>query len=187
VFIALSLLLKINPLYANLLLQGQEYPNIASPLSGFRLYSESESCAYLGWQANQPQVPEFTTLSYLSLTMKKLLIIPALCLLALGSWAFYPRTAAPAEYMELSVHNGGGRPTLVMISPAGQVTEEKLTAKIKGDYKYQAQVVVRLNELHSLGWTVVQMQQTETRTPDLEHPLLSPDVVRTAIYLLERR
>ncbi|MCB2407191.1 hypothetical protein [Hymenobacter lucidus] len=119
--------------------------------------------------------------------MKKILAVPALLAMALGTWAFYPKTAAAPEYMELTVHASSGKPTLVMIAPNGEVTEEKMTTKAKGDYKYQALLVVKLNELHQQGWSVVQMQHTETSTPDLQHPLLGPDVVRTATYLLERR
>ncbi|MCB2376071.1 hypothetical protein LGH70_00645 [Hymenobacter sp. BT635] len=119
--------------------------------------------------------------------MKKLLPIPVLLVLAAVSWAFYPKAAPTPEYMELSMHSSAGKPILVMISPTGEVTEEKLVTKTKGAYKYQAQLLVKLNELRAQGWTVVQMQTTETSTPDLQHPLLGPDVVRTATYLLERR
>ncbi|PJJ54796.1 hypothetical protein [Hymenobacter chitinivorans] len=119
--------------------------------------------------------------------MKRILVAPILLAVALGSWAFYPKTAAAPEYMELSMSSDGGKPTLVMISPTGEVTEQKLTTKAKGDYRYRALLLVKLNELRAQGWTVAQMQQTKTSTPDLQHPLLGPDVVSTATYLLERR
>ncbi|TGE22022.1 hypothetical protein E5K00_17365 [Hymenobacter aquaticus] len=119
--------------------------------------------------------------------MKNILLLAGLLLAALGSWAFYPKAAATPEYMQLSLYSSAGKPTLVMISPTGEVTQEKLLTKTKGEYKYQAQLLVKLNELRGLGWQVVEMQQTETSTPDLQHPLLGPDVVSTATYLLERR
>ncbi|UOQ72369.1 hypothetical protein [Hymenobacter cellulosilyticus] len=118
--------------------------------------------------------------------MKKIFVTAILAVVALGSWAFYPKTAAAPEYMQLSVYGGSGRPVLVIISPRGEVTEETLTTKAKGEYKYQALVLMKLNELRAQGWTVAQMQQTETRNPDPEHPMLSPNVVTTAVYLLER-
>ncbi|TGE27040.1 hypothetical protein [Hymenobacter metallicola] len=119
--------------------------------------------------------------------MRNVFFVSALLLVALGSWAFYPRSGAAGGYMQVSMYAGSGKPVLVTISPSGEVTEEKLTTKAKGDYKYQALLLVKLNELRSQGWTVVDMQQTETSTPNLNYPLLGPDVVSSATYLLERR
>lgn len=119
--------------------------------------------------------------------MRKIFVAASLSVVALGSWAFYPKATAAPEYMQLSMYESSGRPILVVISPRGEVTEERMTTNTRGNYKYQALLLVKLNELRAQGWTVAQMQQTETRNPDPEHPMLSPNVVTTAIYLLERK
>ncbi|UOQ53219.1 hypothetical protein [Hymenobacter cellulosivorans] len=118
--------------------------------------------------------------------MKKTFWVTALVTVAFGSWAFYPKPAAPAEYMELSLREVYGTHTLVMILPTGEINEQKLDVRGKSDYRYRGQLILRLNELRAQGWTVAQQQESETVVPDARHPQLSPDFVRTTTYLLEK-
>lgn len=118
--------------------------------------------------------------------MKKSILYLFAVLAIVGSLAFRTKPTFEEGYMLLTLHTGG-RPALVSISPTGEQQEYPLIKKTKGSLDYQAQLMIKLNELRQQGWTVVQMQNTESVVPDLQHPLLSPDKLNTLTFLLEKR
>jgi hypothetical protein len=118
--------------------------------------------------------------------MKKSILYLFALLAIYSSLAFHPKPTSEEGYMLLTLHTGG-RPKLVSISPTGEQQEHPLIKKTKGSYDYHAQLMLKLNELRQQGWTVVQMQTTESVVPDLQHPLLSPDKLNTLTFLLEKR
>ena len=76
---------------------------------------------------------------------------------------------------------------LVTISAAGEATETRFDRKDKTPYAQQAQLVRKLNELRRQGWTVAQMRTTESVVPDVNYPLLSPDVYASQTFLLKKQ
>ncbi|ALD20134.1 hypothetical protein [Hymenobacter sp. DG25A] len=114
--------------------------------------------------------------------MKKLLSILALVCVAIGCWAFYPKTSAESGYMMLLLDSSN---QLTIIYPNGQEERQTIKLKFKGPSP-QVQVLIKLNELRSQGWTVAQMHISEYSTPDPSFPK-SPDHTRSETYLLEKR
>jgi hypothetical protein len=120
--------------------------------------------------------------------MKKISLAVTLLLVVVGSWAFYPKAPAEPGYMQLSVRvSYSGKPSLVAIAPDGEETSYTLDSKSKPTRSLQSQALVKLNELRSQGWTVVQMTSNENYVLDANHPLLSPDRAFRETYLLEKR
>jgi hypothetical protein len=119
--------------------------------------------------------------------MRKVFLSAALALAVAGSWAFYPKAATDSAYMVLSVRvPASGRPSLVSIAPNGTETPETLNFK-RPAHSIRSQAVVKLNELRSQGWSVVQMTSAEDYVQELNNPSLSPSQTLTETYLLERK
>lgn len=119
--------------------------------------------------------------------MKKLLPVLALLLVAIASWAFYPKNTAERGYMTLTLEVPViGRATLVTISPTGEQDKLTLDRKLEGPAPYQAQTLIKLNELRTQGWEVAQMQATNTPVPNTRIPSLGPDVMISQTFLLHK-
>ncbi|MBG8552830.1 MULTISPECIES: hypothetical protein [Hymenobacter] len=121
--------------------------------------------------------------------MKKALSFMALALVSIGTWAFYPKSAADEAtgYMLLTLRNGAGRPMLVLTPPTGEPEEITLSKQDKSAYRYESQLVKKLNELRAQGWVVVQMQSSDALMPGTTYPAVSTDIVSTKTFLLEKR
>ncbi|WP_303310342.1 hypothetical protein [Hymenobacter sp. BT730] len=119
--------------------------------------------------------------------MKKLFPVLTLVLAAIASWAFYPKSAAEPGYMMLTLEVPvTGRATLVTISPTGEQAKISLNHKLEGPARYQSQALVKLNELRSQGWEVVQMQAESTPVANTRIPSLGPDIMISQTYLLRK-
>ncbi|AIZ64659.1 hypothetical protein PK28_15050 [Hymenobacter sp. DG25B] len=117
--------------------------------------------------------------------MKKLFPVLALLLVAVGCWAFYPKNAAEPGYMMLTLEVPvTGRATLVTISPTGEQAKLTLDRKLDGPAPYQAQTLIKLNELRAQGWEVVQMQAANTPVANTRIPSLGPDIMISQTFLL---
>ena len=121
--------------------------------------------------------------------MKKTGVYSAALLALFVSLSFYPKpkpAADPAAGYMMVVLRTGVNAALVIISAAGEATETHFDRKDKTPYAQQAQLVRKLNELRRQGWTVVQMRTTESVVPNVNYPLLSPDVYASQTFLLEK-
>jgi hypothetical protein len=119
--------------------------------------------------------------------MKKLFPVLVLLLVAVGCWAFYPKSAAESGYMMLTLEVPVmGRATLVTISPTGEQAKISLNHKLEGPARYQSQALIKLNELRSQGWEVVQMQAASTPVANTRVPTLGPDIMISQTYLLHK-
>jgi hypothetical protein len=120
--------------------------------------------------------------------MKKIAFAVTLLLVVIGSWAFYPKAPAETGYMQLSLSVPySGKPSLVTIAPNGEEISHPLDSKSKQARSFRAQALIKLNELRSQGWTVMQMTATENYVQNANFPLLSPDQAFRETYLLEKK
>jgi hypothetical protein len=120
--------------------------------------------------------------------MKKISFAITLLLVVVGSWAFYPKAPAEPGYMQLSLSVPySGKPSLVTIAPNGEEISHLLDSKSKPARSFRAQALIKLNELRSQGWTVVQMASTENYVQNINFPLISPDQAFRETYLLEKK
>ena len=122
--------------------------------------------------------------------MKKTSIYLAALLALFVSLAFYPKpkpTADPDAGYMMVVLRTGVNAALVTISAAGEAAETRFDRKDRTPYAQQAQLVRKLNELRRQGWTVVQMRTTESVVPNVNYPLLSPDIYASQTFLLEKQ
>ncbi|RAK66910.1 hypothetical protein [Hymenobacter edaphi] len=102
--------------------------------------------------------------------MKKLLLPALLLVTALGSWAFYPKTAEPQGYMmvigRIAGNGFSAKNSISTIMPDGQMQTQELDAKTGSvskltgsfDQLHQAELK-KLNELRQVGWRVVNSTQ----------------------------
>lgn len=121
--------------------------------------------------------------------MKKVLLLLALSLLALGAWAFYPQAAAPKGYLMLI---GSGRagassgvPELTTVWPDGR-REVQTLPKIKTGTDrnttmaavelHQAEVL-KLNSLYAQQWRLVSVAQST----------VGVGAITETIYVLEKQ
>jgi hypothetical protein len=120
--------------------------------------------------------------------MKKTVLSVALALVAVGSWAFYPKADSPSGYMMVvgSATFAGftSKAEVTVVTPDGKATVEEVDAR-NGSYKkitesltflHQAELK-KLNELKQQGWTIT---QTTSQT-------ISPPAMLTTTYVLEHR
>jgi hypothetical protein len=104
--------------------------------------------------------------------MKKALFLLTLCLTAIGSWAFYPRAAAPKGYLMLigsgRVGASSGVPELTTVWPDGHREVQALpniktgterTSTMAAVELHQAEVL-RLNALYAQQWRLVSVAQS---------------------------
>jgi len=120
--------------------------------------------------------------------MKKVVLAALLLVVAVGSWAFYPKAPADSAYMLLSLEVPyDGRPSLVTTMPNEEETSQRLDLKAKPTRSAQAQLLGKLNELRSQGWTVVQMTSSEDYVQNINFPLIAPAKASKETYLLEKR
>lgn len=120
--------------------------------------------------------------------MKQAILIALLLVVAVGSWAFYPKAAADSTYALLSLEMPyDGRPSLLTTMPNEEETSIRLDLKAKPTRSAQAQLLSKLNELRSQGWTVVQMTSTENYVQNINFPLIAPAKASKETYLLEKR
>lgn len=119
------------------------------------------------WRAN--------AIRYFFGTMKKTLLFAGLLLAAVGSWAFYPKTAEPQGYMMLRsqlVGTGFSFKILFSVYPAdGPVQNQEIPVKLGSTDKALASVEMlrttelrKLNEYRQAGWRMAQVMQSGTET-----------------------
>jgi hypothetical protein len=104
--------------------------------------------------------------------MKKILASLFLGLAAVSSWAFYPKTVAPAGYITVI---GSGRPgtdsaipELTTIQPDGQRQVQRLShIKVSSERGSTAAAIelhraelLKLNSLYAQGWRVMSIAQS---------------------------
>ena len=121
--------------------------------------------------------------------MKKMLFVFALGLSAAGSWAFYPKAAAPVGYLTVI---GSGRPgtnsaspELTTIQPDGQMQVQRLPhIKVSSERSSTAAAVElhqaelrKINSLYAQGWRVVSIAQST----------VGIGATTETIYLLEKK
>lgn len=121
--------------------------------------------------------------------MKKTASLAALLLTALGTWAFYPESAAPTGYLTVM---GSGRqgttydgPELTTIWPDGKKEVKVLPAIKVGTDRFSTAAAVELhraellkiNSLYAQGWRVVSVAQST----------VGVGATTETVYLLERR
>ncbi len=121
--------------------------------------------------------------------MKKFLLFSAFSLVAAGSWAFYPNSAAPDGYLMVV---GSGRPgtnssvpEITIIQPDGQQQVQRLPAIKIGTERYStaagvalhAAELLTINKFRAQGWHVVSMAQST----------VGVGATTETVYLLERR
>lgn len=102
--------------------------------------------------------------------MKKIHFFAALLLTAIGSWAFYPKAAAPSGYMmvvsRFSVTFGGAKNSVSVITPDGQIQTQEINAQrgsvnklIEANDQRHASELKKINELQQAGWRVINSTQ----------------------------
>ena len=120
--------------------------------------------------------------------MKKLFLLPLLGLVALSSWAFYPKAAAPAGYLMVV---GSGRPgktnhaEITIFQPDGRrqvqplpdIPVSKEGPSPSGAVEVHHAEVLALNKLYAQGWRLVNMTQST----------VGSGASTETVYLLERR
>lgn len=104
--------------------------------------------------------------------MKKLLLLLALSLVAAGSWAFYPKAAAPAGYLLLigsgRIGAASGSPELTTVWPDGRREVQSLPNIKTGTDRYSTTAAIdihqaetlRLNALYAQQWRLVSVAQS---------------------------
>lgn len=121
--------------------------------------------------------------------MKKLVLLVALALTAVGSWAFYPNSAAPSGYLMVV---GSGRPgpssdvpEITVIQPSGESQVQRLpNIKVGAERNTTAAAVelhraelLKVNSLVAQGWRVAHVTQST----------VGVGATTETIYMLERR
>ncbi|MGY3091519.1 hypothetical protein ACVWYF_004587 [Hymenobacter sp. UYAg731] len=125
--------------------------------------------------------------------MKKVFLSVALSLAVVGSWAFYPKAAAPTTGSHMMVIgnftlNGfTADANVTTITAEGQMTEKPVEVKIRsaekvaaGFVEVQKVALAKVNELSQAGWHVV------SAAPNNYSRGGTTFVVQT-VYMLEKR
>ena len=109
--------------------------------------------------------------------MKKTILLAALALTAVTSWAFYPKAAEPTGYM-MVIGRTYTNYSLITIAPTGEIVTQVIdehsynnTDKSNKAASYLNQAEIRkINELKQAGWKVTSMSNN----------------ARNLMYLLEK-
>jgi len=123
--------------------------------------------------------------------MKKVFLPVALALVAVGSWAFYPKAAETGSHMmvigNFTLNGFTADANVTTITPEGQMTEKPVEVKIRsaekvaaGFVEVQKVALAQVNTLSKSGWHVV------SAAPNNYSRSGTTFVVQT-VYMLEKR